>query len=158
MCEPPGLQLQDLIDRPFQQIIATENSKYESKIEAHAYWQMRILDLPGCLARTRLRGGELRLNLRLTDPIESLLDEDAPWRGVGEEYIVMFGDPSSAERGTDPTLATLATTVNAFTRLWLGVRSATSLAVTDELSGPEDLLQELDWVLRLPQPHPDWGF
>ena len=39
-----------------------------------------------------------------------------------------------------------------------GVRSATSLSVTDELSGPRELLDELDWAFRLPVPHPDWEF
>jgi hypothetical protein len=42
--------------------------------------------------------------------------------------------------------------------LWLGVRPATGLAVTDELSGPPELLEALDWVLRLPDPKPDWDF
>ena len=48
--------------------------------------------------------------------------------------------------------------MGAFTRLWLDVRPATGLAVTDELAGPQELLEELDWLLRLPDPKPDWGF
>jgi len=48
--------------------------------------------------------------------------------------------------------------VNAFTRMWLGARPATGLAVTDELTGPAALLEELDWALRLPEPKPDWDF
>jgi len=49
--------------------------------------------------------------------------------------------------------------VGAFTRLWLGVRSATSLAVTDDLSGPQELLRELDDVLLcFPDPKWDWDF
>jgi len=38
------------------------------------------------------------------------------------------------------------------------VRPATGLAVTDELEGPQELLEELAWVLRLPDPKPDWDF
>jgi hypothetical protein len=48
--------------------------------------------------------------------------------------------------------------VNAFTRLWLGVRSATSLSWTDHLQAPESLLNQLDNALRLPTPMPDWDF
>ena len=158
MPEPPGVQLQDLIDRPFQQMIATEKGKYESKVESWAAWQVRLLDLRGSLSRTRLPGTDLRFNLRLSDPIEALLEAGAPWRGIGGEYVVALGDPSSAEPGTNPALPTLTASVGAFTRLWLGVLSATSLAMTDELSGPDDLLRQLDWALRLPQPHPDWPF
>jgi hypothetical protein len=47
-------------------------------------------------------------------------------------------------------------TVNAFTRLWLGVCPASSLAVTDDLQAPAVLLDELDRMLRLPQPHVGW--
>ncbi len=158
MWEPPGVQLQDLIDRPFQQIIATENAKYECKVRSWAGWQVRILDLVGCLARTRLPGSDLQFNLRLSDPIEALLEAGRPWRGIGGEYVVALGDPSSAEPGMDPALPTLTASVGAFSRLWLGVLSATGLAMTDELSGPDDLLRQLDWALRLPEPHPDWPF
>ena len=70
----------------------------------------------------------------------------------------MLGSESWAEPGTDSALPTLDTTVNAFSRLWLGVRPATGLAVTDELKGPRELLEALDWVLRLPEPIRDWDF
>ena len=56
------------------------------------------------------------------------------------------------------SLPTLKASVGAFTRLWLGVLSANGLAVTDQLSGPPDLLGELDRAFLLPQPHPDWDF
>ncbi|MBU7045828.1 MAG: hypothetical protein HXS54_05275, partial [Theionarchaea archaeon] len=48
--------------------------------------------------------------------------------------------------------------VNAFTRMWLGVRPATGLAVTDNLHGPQELLSDLDHILCIPEPHPDWDF
>ena len=41
-------------------------------------WRARILDLPGCLRALRLPWCDLRFNLSLHDPIERLLDEDAP--------------------------------------------------------------------------------
>ena len=65
---------------------------------------------------------------------------------------------AGAAAGTDPSLPILAASVNAFTRLWLGVGPATGLAITDDLSGPDDLLNQLDEILRLPQPKPDWDF
>jgi len=158
MNEPSGIQMQDLMEQPFKQRQVSEKSKHDTRTHSSAYWQMRICDLEGCLARTHLRCAELRFNLVLSDPISGYLDEDAPWRGVGGEYVASLSRDSGAEPGCDETLPTLTASVNAFTRLWLGVRSATSLSVTDDLSGPRELLEELDWAFRLPAPHPDWEF
>ena len=80
------------------------------------------------------------------------------WRGSTGEYVVTLGKSSGAERGSDESLPTLKTTVNAFTRLWLGVRPATALSYTDDLETPAELLEALNEVLRLPAPHPDWDF
>ncbi|MHC4319941.1 MAG: GNAT family N-acetyltransferase [Planctomycetota bacterium] len=156
--EPAGVQLQDLLDKPFARSTVSEGSKFESRAKAIAYWQMRICDLPGCLAQTSLVSGDARFNLRLADPIEGFLAEGAPWRGVGGDYVVTLGGACGAERGTDAGLPTLTATVNAFTRLWLGVRAASGLRLTDDLDGPPALLEQLDHVLRLPEPHPDWDF
>jgi len=158
MLQPPGIHLQDLLDRPIQRRLASKGSCFETNVLARAWWQMRLLDLPGCLARTRLPWADLHFNLSLADPIERLLEEDAPWRGVGGEYVLTLGTESGAERGHDPALPTLSASVNAFTRAWLGIRPATGLAATDELSGPPDLLAALDDAFRLPEPHPDWPF
>jgi len=156
--EPQGIQLQDFLKQPHKMRQVSEKSKYESKIAASAYWQARICDLSRCLDRTHLAGEEVRFNLVLTDPIKQFLDEGAPWRGVAGEYVVTLGPTSSAEPGSDASLPTLNASVGAFTRMWLGVRPATGLAWTDELSGPQDLLEQLDRVLRLPDPKPDWDF
>jgi hypothetical protein len=158
MLEPPGIQLQDLIEQPFKQHRISEKSRFEAGTQAGAYWQVRINDLVGCLEQTYLKGDGVRFNLALHDPIVRFLDGDVPWRGVGGEYIVTLGPRSGAEPGRDETLPTLACSVGAFTRMWLGVRPATGLAVTDELKGPEGLLRELDWALRLPEPNLDWDF
>jgi len=158
MREPRDIQLQDLLDRPLRHYQMSEASRFENRMAAIAFWQVRILDLPKCLAQTHLPSGETRFNLELTDPIEPLLDDDAPWRGVAGSYIVTLGKTSAAESGSDPSLPTLKASVNAFSRLWLGVRPATGLAVTDDLSGPQSLLDQLDTTLRLPNPKPDWDF
>jgi len=55
-------------------------------------------------------------------------------------------------------LPTMTASVNAFTRLWLGVRPASSLRFTDDLDAPAGLIETLDSVLRLPAPRPDWDF
>jgi hypothetical protein len=156
--EPAGVQFQDLLEKPFARYTSSEGSKYESRAKAIAYWQVRICDLPGCLARTRLDSGDARFNLRLADPVAGFLPDDAPWRGVGGDYVVTMGRCCGAERGHDSSLAVLTATVSAFTRLWLGVRPATGLSLTDDLDGPPELLERLDGVLRLPEPHPDWDF
>ena len=148
---------QDLIEQPLKHFEVTEKGKFESRIQASAYWQMRINDLPGCLARTRLPWADLRLNLKLTDPIQALL-QDAPWRGVAGHYVVTLGRRSRADAGHDASLPTLAASAGAFTRLWLGVRPATGLAATDDLAGPPDLLEALDSAFRLPDPKPDWDY
>jgi hypothetical protein len=164
MHEPAGIQMQDLLLRPFRDRARTRRSEYESGIWAFAYWQVRICDLAGCLARTHLPAGTVRFNLHLSDPIAAVLDEVAafhdagPWRGVAGDYVVTLGPASGAERGTDPALPTLSASVGAFSRMWLGVRPATSLAWTDELAGPSELLERLDRVLCLPDPKPGWDF
>ena len=42
--------------------------------------------------------------------------------------------------------------------LRLGVRPASGLAITDEISGPPALLEELNWALHLPECKTDWDF
>lgn len=158
MREPQGVQLQDLIEQPFRQRQVTERSRFESRMHATAYWQMRMCDFQSCLEHTYVRGGEVRFNLTLTDPIEGFLDQTAPWRGVGGDYVVTLGSSSGVEPGVDRALPRLTGSVGAFTRLWLGVRPATGLAVTDDLSGPPELLEALDWAFLLPDPKPDWDF
>ena len=158
MREPGDIVVQDLLDQPFRFRRLTEKSKYEQANHATAYWQLRVCDLPGCLAQTHLPGDTIRFNLVLSDPIEGYLGEDATWRGVTGEYAVTLGPESRAERGTDARLPTLSASVGAFTRMWLGVRPASGLAVTDHLVGSPDLLAALDQVLRLPPPRLDWDF
>ncbi len=158
MRESNGIQLQDLVDKPFQNRVMTENSPFDARMRVHAYWQIRICDLGACLERTHLRGGELRFNLSLSDPIETYLPDDSPWRGVAGEYIVTLGSSSGCDQGHDDQLPTMTATVNAFTRMWLGVRPATGLNLTDDLDAPRDLLEALDRTLRLPVPETDWDF
>ncbi|MBN1579738.1 MAG: GNAT family N-acetyltransferase [Anaerolineae bacterium] len=157
MQEPAGIQLQDLIEQPFKHRHITAKSKFETNMHASAYWQARICDLDACLAKTHLDGEPVRFNLSLNDPIEHFL-QDGPWRGIGGAYTVTLGPSSHVERGTDTSLSTLNASVGAFTRMWLGVLTATGLSVTDKLDAPHVLLQQLDRLLRLPRPSFEWHF
>lgn len=123
-----------------------------------AWWQVRILDLKACVETLHVAGEPVRCNLTLTDPIGRYLDADAAWRGLSGEYTVCLAEESSIEAGHTPGLPKLSASVGAFSRLWLGVRPATSLALTDELQGPPELLAVLDERLRMPTPRVDWGF
>ncbi|MHB1354762.1 MAG: GNAT family N-acetyltransferase [Anaerolineae bacterium] len=158
MREPFGIQLQDLIRQPFKNHRISDNSPFEHYNRAAAFWQIRILDLPACLAQTHLPGANLRFNLVLEDPITSLLSIEQTWRGIGGEHIVSLGETCKSAPGQDPSLPVLKTTVNAFTRMWLGIRPASGLALTDNLAGSPELLKALDWAFRLPTPVIDWAY
>jgi hypothetical protein len=154
--EPPGVQLQDLVDRPFRQYAQSAGARFETRNDARASWQMRICDLARCVAATRVPEAAT-FNLELADPIERYLDGDG-WRGVGGTYVVTFGPVSSARPGHDATLETLRADVGAFTRLWLGVLPASGIAVAGGLSGSAALLRTLDECLAIPKPQPDWDY
>jgi hypothetical protein len=156
--EPGGVQLQDVLRDPFKTRQITRRSPHENKMTASAYWQARILNLKNCLEMTHLEGEPVSFNLALTDPIEAYLPGDSVWRGIAGDYVVTLGPTSGAVEGTDASLPTLGASVNAFTRMWLAVRPASRLGWTDELSGPPDLIWELDHALRLPRPSSDWDF
>ncbi len=156
--EPPDIQMQDLLIKPFHYRQITNKSKYENTTRAIAYWQMRILDLKKCLAKTHLDCRSFKFNLELTDPIEDFLDDNVKWRGLTGNYIITLGKNSKVESGKSGRLQTMKTPISTFTRLWLGVLPATGLSVTDELSAPDVLLKKLDKAFRLPTPKIDWDF
>lgn len=158
MLEPSGIQIQDLLGQPLQNQMITRRGAFETGTRALATWQIRICNVEECLSKTKLRRDAVRFNLQLEDPIEKYLDGSTGWKGVGGDYVVEAGKTSGAGRGQDTALPTLKATVNAFSRLWLGVRPATGLAVTDSLKGPRDLLEALDETFRLPAPARDWEF
>ena len=72
--------------------------------------------------------------------------------------FVTLGPASWAEEGSDSDLPALRCTVNAFTRMWLGVSSPSGLAMTDSIEAPTRLLEALDRLMRLPRPVADWNF
>lgn len=158
MIEPPGIQIQDFLDKPFHYRAISEKSKFQNYMYATAWWQMRICNLEKCLKQTHLSGEDIKFNLILNDPIENFLDEDIEWKGLSGKYIVTLGENSRAEEGFDTNLPVLKSSVGAFTRMWLGVLPASGLAVSDELVADDDLLRKLDRLIRLPNPKIDWEF
>lgn len=156
MQEPAEIQLQDLLRHPYRYRIATRRSEYEVTTRSSAWWQARILDLEACIAARSRAGEPVRFNLDLGDPVSDVLTDG--WTGIGGTYRVEIGSRSRAERGTDPSLPKLNASVNAFTRMFVGVRPASSLSVTDDLAGPPELLAALDEAFRLPVPRPGMYF
>jgi hypothetical protein len=71
---------------------------------------------------------------------------------------VTLGAECHAEKNsTHADLPTIRTSVGTFTRLWLGVKPPTGLALTcADLDAPPELLERLDRILLLPEPHPAW--
>jgi hypothetical protein len=158
MTEPFCLQIQDLLSEPFANRQRTQNGKMAQAMRAAAWWQIRILDLPTCVRAVHGRGPAVRCNLTLTDPVARYLDQAAEWRGLTGEYTLCVAEESSIQPEHTPGLPELRASVGAFSRLWLGVRSATSLAISDSLDGEPQLLAALDRTLALPTPRVDWGF
>ena len=158
MREPGDILLQDLLREPFKLQQITKASKHEHRVNAYAYWQIRMLDLETCIVRTHLDGEPISFHLELADPIGQHLAGDSSWPGLAGDYTITLGPESSATPGRQEGLPTLRASVGAFTRMWLGVRPPTGLAWTDDLEGPGELLRALDRRLRLPVPATDWDF
>ena len=118
-----------------------------------------MLDVATCIEATRLETlTPLRFNLTLSDPVEGFLGQRQGWRGTAGDYTVTLGESSRAEQGHTPGLPVLKASVGAFSRMWMGVRPATSLSLTDDLTGKKELLRRLDLTLRLPTPFVGWDF
>ena len=158
MVEPYNIQVQDLLSKPFFYRGISEKSKYENKIKASSWWQFRILDMEKCLKKTHLSCEEFKFNLEVTDTIKDFLSKDSQWKGIGGKYVITLGENSKAEKGMDNSLPTMKASIGAFSRLWLGIRNATSLSVTDDLKATPKLLKKLDSCLRFPKPGYDWDF
>lgn len=171
--EPAEVQLVDLVETPMAQRRRTWGSVHQAGVDAFAWLQLRLLDVARGLDARRYEGPQLRFNLVLTDPIEPLLtkaddrmghgptgpdDAVRRWPGAAGSWTVTLGPTSSATPGLDRTLPTVEAAVGPFTRCWLGIRPATRLALTADLSGPDEVLSALDDAFGLPLPVPGWEF
>ncbi len=151
MLEPREVQLQALLRRPMRHMTLTRGGKHDNHIRTLAWWQVRVLDVAACVAALTCEV-PVRFNLTLEDPLADQLPTDAPWRGVGGDYVVSLGAESSAAPGHTDGVPLLRASVNSFSRLLWGVASATSLAVTDVFDAEPDLLAALDRAIHLPKP------
>ncbi len=158
MIEPRWIQFQDLLSKPLTFQRMTRHSKFEQRFQAIAFWQMRICMLDQCISKVRSYHPDVTFNLKLTDPIEKYLENPKDWRGISGDYIITLGKTSGVEKGAHSKLPTLTASVNAFTRLWMGVGTTKGLAVTEKLSAPDELLRQLEEIFRYPAPSPDWEY
>ena len=150
MNEPPEVQLQVLLRDPLRERERSEKAEHASFHHAVAWWQGRILDLEAAVAARHWLGGELRFNVTISDPVADRVG--GAWPGVGGDYTVVVGENSYTEAGHSNGPLLLECSVASFTRLWLGVAPASSLAVTDQFEAPPELINRLDDALRLPTP------
>ncbi len=157
MTEPAELQLQTLLRRPFRIRSVTRSSEFANEQEADAWWQLRILDVPRCVAALSCRR-EIALQLQVSDPLLNQLSPKAAWRGVAGEYQVALGPRSSASLGLNPKLPKLRCSVAALSRLLWGIMPATSIALTEDLQAPMALLRKLDEAIVLPPAVTGWDF
>ncbi len=158
MIEPPNIQLMDFLDKPNFYKNITKSSKFANEITTYPYWQIRICDLKKCINKTHLNGKSVTFNLDLNDPIENYLSEDAKWTGLSGNYIITFGKNSTVKKGHDKNLQTLKASINSFTRLWMGVLPASSLAINDDFLASNTLVKELEKLFILPKPNVNWEF
>jgi predicted acetyltransferase len=147
--QPPGFQLQDLIDQPIRQRRQRRQMHGAPFHDAVAWWQVRILDLEACWSRVPWRTEPRAVVLRVTDPLGP--DESTNLTG---DWTVHLGPRTTVERGASPDLPVLSGGIGPISRLWLGVRSATTLARSTDLDAPDDVLVALDAGLGLPTPEP----
>lgn len=148
--EPGAVSLEDLLDQPFRHRRATTGATHPAQVRAIAYWQARVLDVSAVVAARRWEGPAVRFVVAVDDPLAGR--DDVAWDGVHAAWTCEVATSSTATRGATDGLPVLRAGVGAFTRMLLGVAPATSLALTDQLDGPDDLLASLDRALATPLP------
>lgn len=162
MIEPPEIQLQALLQRPFRERSQTKGGRHKAFHHSDAWWQLRVLDVAQCVAALQWWGEDLTFAVTLADPICQYFPDDvaeeANWMGIAGDYVVTLADQCSARQSSGDELPRLVCSVNAFSRLIWGIANASSLAATDEFVGPGELLKQLDDGLKVPAPHIGWDF
>ncbi len=157
MAEPPGVQLQSLLDQPIRQRSRTKDSATATSADALAWWQARILDPAACATGVQWTGAPIEFVLELTDPVGRFLDPTDGWTGVDGRYQVHVGNPSTVDSiapGATVDGPVVRAGVGAWTRLWLGIASASALSLGAEIDAPADLCAALDRAIRLPRAEP----
>jgi predicted acetyltransferase len=156
--EPADIQLLDFIKKPIHRKVVTRGNKYQNYLNSYVYWQLRMLNPIDCLQKTSLAIPNLELNLNLTDPLRQFLPETSNWQGCSGEFYLKLGETCEMASGYRANLPILQVSINAFSRMWLGLKPASGLAVCDDLKAEQTLLKKLDKAFCLPDPQPDWWF
>lgn len=152
--EPPHAQLQPLVALPGRQEFTRPDGPHAYRQNADAWWQARVLDVPSCVAALDAVA-ELDLDVVLTDPVDAFVPRGSAWSGVGGAWRLELrsnGSVAAPLAAPDGSRPTLRCSVNAFSRLWLGVRPPTRLQGTDVLEADDGLLAALERCLPLPLP------
>ena len=155
--EPPFIQLQDFIRKPFQLKNIAGQGKFQSNNRAIAYHQIRILDLPKAVECISV-AETLECNLILKDPIEELLPEEASWRGCGGEYTLRLGPSSEVSPGLTEGLDTMEIDISSFSRMWAGVVTPEAIVAVGNLQADQGLLEKLAAAFPYRKGSPDWGY
>jgi predicted acetyltransferase len=164
IAEPAHLQLHPLLAEPNRQRSRSRRGAHESGAKAATWWQLRVNDVPAVVAAHRWPGDPVEFDLVVRDPVDAFLDDErCGWTGTTGAYRIRVGDESTAARIDDARVGdgsrpVARCPIGAFSRLWFGVQSATSLGLTGELAGSASLLSELDRALLLPTPTPGQFF
>ena len=158
MTSPLGIKMQEFLEFPMRHREVTEGSKYENSTVSYSFFQARILRLEECVKASKFQGSSIQFNLHLEDPIEKYLDSEESFKGCAGDYCVELGEKSTAVPGQNSEWPSLSCTINTFTRLWSGARSASSLLATDGLKADPDLVKGLDQLIRFQELKTDWDF
>ncbi len=154
--EPAHIQLQDWLDKPFRSRGVSRNSVHAGSHRAPSWWQLRILDVPACVAALSAAREVPPFRLQLSDPASDVLA--GAWPGVSGTYTVRLGEASEAKLEDQAKLPTVVASVNAFSGLVFGIAPASVLALADDFAAPEDLVAQLDRGICLPPARPALEF
>ena len=158
LSDPPHVQLQDFMKRPFRYQALSRKGEYQNNTRAYSCTQFRINDVPACFAVMSIPCEPIKFNIKVTDPIAKYLDKSQKWQGVSGSYIAQIGKESWAKLGEDPNLPTLTCSVNDLTRFWLGIKKASVLTICGDFKAPKNLIEQFDKHINLPPIETDWTF
>ncbi|MCD4760546.1 GNAT family N-acetyltransferase [bacterium] len=158
MREPTHIQLQDFIEKPFQLQTITRKSKFESRMRAIAYQQLRILNLENSIAAVCYEGTPFSFNLTLSDPLKAQLPANSTYKGCSGEYTVNIGKESSISQGVTKGLSAVSGSISGFTRLWIGTVPASTIGLSEDLKIDPQLYDQLQKAFFKPYAGSDWDY
>ena len=156
MVEPAHVRLQDWLEQPFRNRGISKNSPHQADHRAPSWWQLRIMDVPACVAALTVHAPVPRFRVDLHDPAADVLA--GSWQGVSGSYTLDLAERSHAAVEAADGLPVLKASVNALTRLLFGIAPASVLALAVDFEAPPELIRALDRAIRLPDARPGLEF